>query len=85
MNTPENPPAFPFVEPPDAGFNVSTGMTLRDYFAGQVLAGNYARMIEGLSKERGVRANEFHERIANAAYVMADEMLKRRTTNPAEP
>lgn len=36
-NTPDNPPAFPFVEPPTE-CNVNTGMTLRDYFAAAALS-----------------------------------------------
>ena len=37
---PDNPPAFPHLEAHDPSFAyVATGMTLRDWFAGQALAG----------------------------------------------
>ncbi|MDO7841110.1 hypothetical protein [Sphingomonas immobilis] len=62
MSAPENGPAFPL----DTGDAVYPGMSLRDYFAGQALA--------GLSGHMGVRSQDV-ERIATAAYARADAML----------
>ena len=45
-----------------------TGMTLRDYFAGQALIGQYTNFGEGWDVREGARL----------AYVTADEMLKAR-------
>ena len=36
MSEPKNPPAFPMGDPTNGGYD---GMTLRDWFAGQALAG----------------------------------------------
>ena len=64
----ENPPAFAYRYAADT----QHGMSLRDYFAGQVIAGYYAnRSCELDNVERmGVRALR--------AYRQADEMLKAR-------
>ena len=43
---PENPQAFPHGNPTHGG---TTGMTLRDYFAGQALAGMTAMLPNGSS------------------------------------
>ena len=64
--------AFPQSNP-DVAYSdyIGGGMTLRDYFAGQVLVGLYA------SKE--AQKNEWgHEDIAYLCYDMAAEMLKAR-------
>lgn len=58
-------PAFPV----PAGCGEEQGMTLRDYFAGQWLAGYIANPGIGY----GTREDE-----ATAAYAMADAMLKER-------
>lgn len=47
------------------------GMTLRDYFAGQALAGALANRV-ALQADKGL--------VAKRAYEYADEMLKARTT-----
>ena len=58
--------AFPLMYP-DGSFNL--GMTLRDWFAGQVIAGDY----ESLSSDE----------IAEMAYDIADAMLRRRKEDPS--
>lgn len=64
---PRNPPAFPLSNP-HSGRDM--GMTLRDYFAGQALAGSCA-----LPDMRTVKDSI----IAEAAYSLADAMLKERS------
>ena len=59
---PKNPPVFPRE-------HRSIGMTLRDYYAGQALAGSCA-----LPDMRTVKDSI----IAEAAYSLADAMLKER-------
>jgi hypothetical protein len=62
-------PAFPFeLQKNDYHFEQSTGMTLRDYFAGQVLG--------GISHTGGVW--EYSTTTAEYAYRIADAMLKAR-------
>jgi hypothetical protein len=69
----DNPKAFP------RALNQSdtqTGMTLRDYFAGQALTGQLA-----CSLDDGVRATDmaaFYEHHAKLAYGYADAMLAAR-------
>lgn len=77
--SPDNPPAFPtsgyygdmgnFARP-------IAGMTLRDWFAGQALAGllGSTRHIKGEKYEGKTIA----EALADQCYLAADEMLKRR-------
>lgn len=62
-----NPPAFPV--PNDANVNGQEGMSLRDYFAGQALAGYFAA------------PNTYHRNATDCAdylYQMADAMLAAR-------
>jgi hypothetical protein len=67
-------PAFPSV---GEGFGnpsySAPGMTLRDWFAGQALAGMCAVPVP-----RSTKAETF----ADSAYVLADEMLKAREVKP---
>ncbi len=70
-------PAFPFVEPPTAGYSVATGMTLRDYFAAkamQIMWDAYDKGYCGLNNNDAPNV----EIIAEGAYQMADAMLKAR-------
>ena len=60
-DTPENQSAFPS--------RYWSGMTLRDYFAGQALAGMWALSDMATVKD---------EVVAKAAYSLADAMLKER-------
>ena len=64
-------PAFPS----DNGVKHDSGMTLRDWFAGQALAGLYG------SEE--IQEHEWgNETIAHFCYDMADAMLKAREVKP---
>lgn len=63
-----------YVDAEDAG--VPCGLTIRDYFAGQALAGLLANCYR---RPDGEYANSFHPNtIAHEAYVCADAMLKAR-------
>lgn len=64
---PENPQAFPHGNPTHGG---DIGMTLRDYFAGQALAG-----LSGLARIEGMSPED----LASMAYADADAMLKERS------
>lgn len=66
---PENPPAVP----PYNGLPAMVGITLRDYFAGQVILGQYPRgfAMHGMTQT----PEETAEVIAKNAYMMADAML----------
>jgi hypothetical protein len=55
-----------------------TGMTLRDYFAAQVLIGYFANNHKNEVKELGLFDTVVYKEIASHAYEMADEMLKAR-------
>ena len=61
----KTPQAFPYSGEGDE-LNYSKGMTLRDYFA--------AEAMQGLIANNSTDAQE----IAQAAYIVADAMLKRR-------
>lgn len=61
----DNPSAFPVIYGDGAGF--SEGMTLRDYFAGQALAG----LVGSAAVANG-------EDVADVAYQLADAMLQER-------
>ena len=67
-------PAFPFPSDAGAGEPGELGMTLRDYFAGKVLAGIWTNSELLKTLKRGQES----EAIAMAAYEMADAMLKAR-------
>lgn len=62
-------PAFPVS---DQGVHGTFGMSLRDWFAGQVLAGH------ALTTHR----LQPHARVAEKAYAIADAMLKAREETP---
>ena len=66
----DNPQAFPRVVPDYRDATYVEGMTLRDYFAGQVITGYFAT-----DDFCGV------ELIAKDAYELADAMLKERINN----
>lgn len=64
----ENPNAFPACN--EANVNGTMGMTLRDWFAGQVLARAYA--------DGGRYRTEGWQQVAEHSYAMADAMLAER-------
>ena len=64
----KNDGGFAFPVPNDANTNGQGGMTLRDWFAGQALAGLYADSNVNISAEKA----------AEAVYKTADAMLKAR-------
>lgn len=67
-----NPPAFPM----PGATGQTRGMTLRDWFAGQALAGSLAC---GTDKTySGMRADDARAALAAGAYLVADAMLKER-------
>lgn len=71
--TPPNPPAFPR----DERYLGHNGMTLRDYFAGQVLQGASNFITPPLDMDY----EDFHKDCADAAryfYAIADAMLRER-------
>ena len=63
---PENPRAFPDPQRARIPPSASTGMTLRDYFAGQALMGRVSTGKDGLFRDVD------REFIAEASYKMAD-------------
>jgi hypothetical protein len=74
-DTPDGGPAFP---PMIKG--APLGMSMRDYFAGQALAGMWSR---DDVKANGVEhMPELRDFIANHAYHMADAMLAARKAKP---
>ncbi len=73
-------PAFPVVEPNHPTPIILRGMTLRDYFAGQALAGIMA--IAGLSIIKKKEGASDWEAIAESAYTLADAMLAERSQTP---
>lgn len=76
MNKHDNPQAFPHGNPTDGG---DIGMTLRDYFAGQALAGSMgsrdARSWEAAAKKLGIEPDAA---LARGMYLIADAMLAER-------
>lgn len=66
-------PAFP-VSIPGSGDNGAWGMSLRDWFAGQALAGLCNADTESVCETVGIAAQ--------VAYAIADAMLERRSMKP---
>lgn len=74
-------PAFPFVEPPTAGYSIAKGMTLRDYFAAKAMATMLPtyRISDVFADETWEEGEPtMPELIAKDAYIIADAMLKAR-------
>lgn len=73
-----NPQAFPHVEPRDPQFSSGQpGMTLRDWFAGQALAGLCANH-GTLDQLIGLGFTGSKDLLAECAYAHADAMLAER-------
>ena len=70
----KNPPAFPQQFHGTSEPSLS-GLTMRDYFAGQALAGN---LEQGLEDDMNIKWWHPSEKIAKRAYAIADAMLKAR-------
>lgn len=70
MHTPELEYVFPWVNPNNG--NGGSGMTLRDYFAGQALP--------GLARVSADQANEVYSihHVVRDAYALADAMITER-------
>ena len=68
-------PAFPR----DHAHDGHNGMTLRDYFAGQALAGN---LEQGIEDDMNIKWWHDPYKIAKRAYAIADAMLKARDGKP---
>ena len=69
---PENPQAFPFVTQRGSKTTMYPGATLRDYFAGQAMAGD---LVEGgWGMDEGTC-------LAERSYAFADAMLAERAKN----
>ena len=80
-NKDDGGPAFPLqIENRDQYEGSQYGMTLRDWFAGQALAGMFANPEISLSAARlNVSTDEFRLDTARAAYASADAMLAARS------
>ena len=80
MNNDSGGPAFPIVGHfygDKLGGQLFHGMTLRDYFAAEVLPAVYKDYLEGARLEGW--ADGWRDGLAGEAYEMADAMLKART------
>lgn len=84
--TPENPPAFPTNVPPPW----AQGMSMRDWFAGQALAGTLAssgdtEQFRVLSIGAASRKVPFARHIADMSFEIADAMLVARAKQEPTP
>lgn len=82
--TSENPPAFPscdFYVPANTSYQDNTGMTLRDYFAAQIMPA----LLDCTESKGDVKdMPDYNKRIqalALTSYDLADAMLKARQTD----
>lgn len=83
-------PAFPVRSVPleEGGQFFAAGMSLRDWFAGQALAGMTAGAHGSLESMDGLLASadssgiSVHEVVARAAYIYADAMLLLKRAQP---
>lgn len=78
MATPENPMAFPVAFPVGTQWSVAPGMTLRDYFAGQVAPAVLTQLWANL-KENDEMVDNCYKVASEASYEMADAMLAARS------
>jgi hypothetical protein len=63
----------------------AVSMTLRDYFAAQVLSGYFANNHRNELEELGLFDTDTYIKIADHCYEMADEMLKVRQNEIRNP
>jgi hypothetical protein len=74
--------AFPSIEPIYSnniiGVKQSTGMDLRDYFAGRALQGLLTRPVEEFLDEMPNNYKNVEDYAAYISYAMADAMMKAR-------
>lgn len=73
--------AFPVPADDKAGWHSQEGMSLRDWFAGQALAGLYAcryLQMATLYDITKINSGEFEETIAKQCYRQADAMIAER-------
>lgn len=73
-------PAFPFAVPVEFQF-AENGMSIRDHFAGQALAGLYAcrdLQLATLLDKAKTGSGQFEECMAKQAYAQADAMIAAR-------
>jgi hypothetical protein len=85
MGKPENPPAFPLRARGDGSIfeRSHEGMTLRDWFAGQALAGMMANQAMLNATLRKTQTGEsVADWTAKGAYAVADAMLAERERQP---
>lgn len=82
MSTPINDggPAFPRTGA-DGHTSPQSGMTLRDWFAGQALAGTDISRVMEEALYDGATPDEFARVLTGAAYKMADAMIAAREAN----
>lgn len=73
MSKPDNPPAFPF-SPDGPNYRTHAGLTMRDWFAGQALAGELAAQ----SQPIGEWTVPHFPALATRIYLIADAMLAER-------
>lgn len=77
---PENPPAFPVSEVRIDGIGIcegSPGMTLRDWFAGQAVAGLVSNS-NAMARASWLSDTDARKEIAAKALALADAMLAER-------
>lgn len=74
---PENPTAFPFVEP-SGGCSVTHGMSLRDYFAAKALAALILVADQYTADPQTSAPIDGWDDLASAAYQASDAMLAAR-------
>jgi hypothetical protein len=75
MSMKDGGPAFPWEDDSPHGKVIGRGMTLRDYFAGQALAGSLGVVVGAPSSAKDPKALQT---VAVFCYAMADAMLAAR-------
>ena len=73
---PDNPPVYPSGD--HKGIEPDFGMSLRDYFAGQIAPVFAIELAKGEGGLRLARGGKLHVMTAEAAFMVADAMLAER-------